>query len=109
MNAAIRFGSSPDTEHDGDSQPKSQAITSNNEFSKTMSERDIVFTQAYGRHEMLRLGYPLDPTQLSFVATPDSASREFLERRSAHERESIALIRRQGGILYQDRLWPLPT
>jgi uncharacterized SAM-binding protein YcdF (DUF218 family) len=50
-----------------------------------------------------------DPDTLSFVATPDSASREFLERREVHERESIALIRRQGGILYQGKLWPLPT
>ena len=50
-----------------------------------------------------------DPASLSFVSTPSCLSDERLRRRQAHERESIALIRRQGGILYQDRLWPLPA
>jgi uncharacterized SAM-binding protein YcdF (DUF218 family) len=50
-----------------------------------------------------------DPAQLSFVATPNGLSGEALERRRAHEQASIALIRRQGGILYQDTLWPLPS
>jgi uncharacterized SAM-binding protein YcdF (DUF218 family) len=50
-----------------------------------------------------------DPALLSFVGTPDNASAERVGHWEAHERESIATIRRQGGILYQGRLWPLPT
>jgi hypothetical protein len=45
---------------------------------------------------------------LSFASTPDCISGGRLLRRQAHEANSIALIHRQGGILYQDRLWPLP-
>ena len=50
-----------------------------------------------------------DPALLSFVTTPSCLEGERLQRREAHEAASIALIRQQGGILYQDRLWPLPA
>jgi uncharacterized SAM-binding protein YcdF (DUF218 family) len=50
-----------------------------------------------------------DPARLSFVSTPGCLEGERLQRREAHEAASMALIRQQGGILYQDRLWPLPT
>jgi hypothetical protein len=50
-----------------------------------------------------------DPTLLSFICTPSGLIGERLEQREAHERASIALIRQQGGILYQDKLWPLPA
>jgi uncharacterized SAM-binding protein YcdF (DUF218 family) len=49
-----------------------------------------------------------DPARLSFASTPAFLSTERLQQRKAHETASIALIRRQGGILYQGRLWPLP-
>ena len=49
-----------------------------------------------------------DPARLSFVGTPNCISGERLQRQAAHEQKSIALIRRQGGIIYQGRLWPLP-
>jgi uncharacterized SAM-binding protein YcdF (DUF218 family) len=50
-----------------------------------------------------------DPARLSFVGTPNDLSAERLRQSEAHEKEGIATIRRQGGILYQGRLWPLPT
>jgi uncharacterized SAM-binding protein YcdF (DUF218 family) len=50
-----------------------------------------------------------DPARLSFVITPDCLSGERLQRRQAHETQSTALIRRQGGILYRGKLWPLPV
>ena len=49
-----------------------------------------------------------DPALLSFLNTPSCLAKERLQRREAHEKASIALIRRQGGILYGGRLWPLP-
>jgi uncharacterized SAM-binding protein YcdF (DUF218 family) len=48
-----------------------------------------------------------DPARLTFVSTPSCLPREALRRREAHETESRALIRRQGGILYGGKLWPL--
>lgn len=50
-----------------------------------------------------------DPAKLSFVATPTFLSAERSQQRKAHEAASIALIRQQGGILYQGKLWPLPA
>ena len=50
-----------------------------------------------------------DPLQLSFVSTSNGLSKERLQRREAHESAGMALIRRQGGVLYQEKLWPLPA
>jgi len=49
-----------------------------------------------------------DPARLSFVDTPAFLSSERLQQREAHEAASVALIRQQGGIIYQGRLWPSP-
>jgi hypothetical protein len=66
MKDAIRFGNAPKTSNDSEPESTSQELTYENGSSKIMSERDIIFTQLYVRHEMLNLGYSLNQTHLSF-------------------------------------------
>jgi uncharacterized SAM-binding protein YcdF (DUF218 family) len=44
------------------------------------------------------------PARLVTIGTPDAVSPQRLRELRAHEREQIARIRRQGGVIYQGRL-----
>ena len=69
----------------------------------------VVTSQFHVQRAQLIFSCFFDPARLSYVSTPSCLEGERLERREAHEAASMALIRRQGGVLYQDRLWPLPA
>jgi len=69
----------------------------------------VVTSQFHVQRAQLIFACFFDPALLSFVGTPSCVGGERLQRHETHETASIALIRRQGGILYQDRLWPLPA
>jgi uncharacterized SAM-binding protein YcdF (DUF218 family) len=47
-------------------------------------------------------------TRLTFVGTPDAVSAERRQEMETHEAKQIARIRRQGGVIYQERLHGRP-
>jgi uncharacterized SAM-binding protein YcdF (DUF218 family) len=69
----------------------------------------VVTSEFHMPRVRLIFGCFYDPARLSFFGTPDVGSTDEMQQRKAHEAESIATIRRQGGIIYQGRLWPLPA
>jgi uncharacterized SAM-binding protein YcdF (DUF218 family) len=69
----------------------------------------VVTSEYHVQRAQLIFSCFFDPALLSFVSTPSCLTPERLLRREAHEQQSIALIHRQGGILYGGKLWPLPA